>query len=57
MREFLAFPFLMLAKAFAEITSLIDSEPCICFSLRESVEVTEENIDDFLNEIKEDDDD
>lgn len=53
MREFLAFPFFVLAKGFAEIASFIDSEPVIIFSLRDAEELTEENIKDIEETIKE----
>ena len=54
MREFIAFPFYMMAKGFASIASWIDSEPCICFSLREATEVTEENLKELFDEEKKD---
>ena len=55
MREFLAFPFVLMAKGFAEIASMIDDEPCICFSLRDATEITEENIEEFMKDMKDDD--
>ena len=55
MREFLAFPFVLIAKGFAEIASMIDDEPCICFSLRDATEITEENIEKFFEDMKDDD--
>ena len=55
MREFLAFPFVLMAKGFAEIASMIDDEPCICFSLRDATEITEENIEDFFKDMEDDD--
>ena len=54
MREFIAFPFYLMAKGFAEIASWIDTEPCICFSLREAEEVSEEDIEKMFKD-KEDD--
>jgi len=54
MREFLAFPFYIAAKGFAEMASWIDTEPCICFSLREAEEVTEESIEEIIKDMKDD---
>jgi len=51
MREFLAFPFFMLAKGFAEVASFIDDEPVIIFSLREAVEIDDDNIEDIMDQI------
>jgi len=53
MREFLAFPFFMLAKGFAEVASFIDDEPVIIFSLREAVEIDDDNIEDIMKQIDE----
>jgi len=52
MREFLALPFLLLAKGFAQVTSYIDSMPCICFSLREAEDVTEDNLGEITEIIR-----
>lgn len=54
MRQFLAFPFYMVAKGFAEIASFIDHEPVICFSLREAVEIDDDNIDEIMGIMDED---
>jgi len=56
MREFIAFPFYIMAKGFAEIASWIDTEPCICFSLREATEITDEDDIEALFKDVEDDD-
>jgi len=52
MREFLALPFLLLAKGFAQVTSYIDSAPCLCFSLREAEEVNDENLEEITDIIR-----
>jgi len=57
MREFFALPFLLLAKGFAEVTTYIDSEPCVCFSLREATEVDEDNVKNVIREMKDKSDD
>ena len=50
LREAFAFPFLVSAKGFAQIVSIIDEVPCFCFSLRESTEITETNVEDLFDE-------
>jgi hypothetical protein len=50
LREALAFPFLLSAKGYAQIVSIIDEVPCICFSLRESTEISETNIEELFDD-------
>ena len=52
LREALAFPFLLSAKGYAQIVSIIDEVPCICFSLRESTQINETNIEELFDDEK-----
>ena len=53
MRQFLASPFIALARLFGWFADKIDSEPFVCFSLREATEITEDNIDEILDDVYE----
>lgn len=54
MREFLAFPFLMGAKAFAVIASFIDTEEVLCISMRDCIELTDETMEEILKDLEDD---
>ena len=51
MREFLAFPFYMVAKMFAGLASAIDTESVLCISTRECIEITDETMDEIFKEM------
>ena len=52
MRQFLATPFIALAHLLCWIINKIDSEPFVCFSTREAVEITDENVDEIIKEMQ-----